>query len=136
MTSDIEVVPVTAEQAFVLQLSGSLTAGTAERAAGKLADATVVLPPPSLNVLDLRGLELLSAAGVGQALARVVAATTVIVPHARLVGITLRDPGGRFFTPIDAWARPPRTGPPTPSSRTLPKPRRGRSSRPWRPRTV
>jgi hypothetical protein len=45
---------------------------------------------------------LLDADSVGQALAHVVAATTVVVPHARLVSITLRDPGGRFFTPIEA----------------------------------
>lgn len=182
MTDDIEIVPVTAEQALVLRLSGTLTAGTAEMALTKLADATVVLPPPSLVVLDLRELELLSAGGaralatfvttsaeravraaalldpgsvnarilrsgvpaatlpvhtsvdaaigavpvelpeverlgdqlaaltrvlldatsVGQALAQVVAATTVVVPHARLVSVTLRDPGGRFFTPIEA----------------------------------
>ncbi|WP_310973086.1 MULTISPECIES: ANTAR domain-containing protein [unclassified Amycolatopsis] len=182
MSGDIEVVPVTSEQAFVLRLTGTLNSGTAEVASGKLADATVVLPPPSLIVLDLRDLELLSAAGarvlvsfalerahhgvrtaalldpagvnarilrtaapadtlplhtsvdeaitaalpehpeverlgdqlaaltrvlldarsVGQALSQVVAATTVVVPHARLVSITLRDPGGRFFTPIEA----------------------------------
>jgi anti-anti-sigma regulatory factor len=182
MIGEVEVVPVTAEQAFVLRVSGTLNAGTAKMALSKLADATVVLPPPFLVVLDLRELELLSAAGartlatfaaecaeqgvraavlldpasvnarvlrsavpaatlpvhasvddavsavppeqleveqlgdqlaaltqvlldatsVSQALAQVAAAATVVVPHARLVSITLRDPGGRFFTPIDA----------------------------------
>ncbi|WP_290052567.1 ANTAR domain-containing protein [Amycolatopsis solani] len=182
MVSEVDVVPVTAEQAFLLRVSGTLNAGTAETVLRKLTDATAVLPPPWLVVLDLRDLELLSAAGVralvrfateradhgvrsavlldlaslnarilrgavpaatlpmhtsvdeavnatplgepeferlgdqlaaltrvlldatsvGQALTQVVAATTVIVPHARLVSITLRDPGGRFFTPVDA----------------------------------
>ncbi|WP_410675912.1 ANTAR domain-containing protein [Amycolatopsis sp. cmx-4-68] len=44
---------------------------------------------------------LLDATSVSQALQHVVAATTVVVPHARLVSITLRDPGGRYFTPIE-----------------------------------
>ncbi|MDQ7808573.1 ANTAR domain-containing protein [Amycolatopsis sp. A133] len=44
---------------------------------------------------------LLDATTVSQVLRQVVAATTVAVPHARLVSITLRDPGGRFFTPIE-----------------------------------
>ncbi|WP_242548113.1 hypothetical protein [Amycolatopsis sp. MtRt-6] len=30
-----------------------------------------------------------------------VAATTVVVPHARLASITLRDLGGRYFTPVE-----------------------------------
>ncbi|WP_233225969.1 GAF and ANTAR domain-containing protein [Amycolatopsis sp. CA-126428] len=44
---------------------------------------------------------LLDATSVSQALQHVVAATTVVIPHARLVSITLRDPGGRFFTPVE-----------------------------------
>ncbi|WP_410612456.1 ANTAR domain-containing protein [Amycolatopsis sp. lyj-109] len=44
---------------------------------------------------------LLDATSVSQALQHVVAATTVVVPHARLVSITLRDPGGRYFTPVE-----------------------------------
>ncbi|MET8995774.1 ANTAR domain-containing protein [Amycolatopsis sp. NPDC004169] len=44
---------------------------------------------------------LLDATSVGQAMQHVVAATTIVVPHARLVSITLRDPGGRYFTPVE-----------------------------------
>ncbi|GAB3147852.1 hypothetical protein GCM10027258_41920 [Amycolatopsis stemonae] len=173
----IEVLPVDAEQALVLEVSGTLDAATAETARGKLLDATVTLPPPRLVLLDLRDVDVISAAGVRalgefavtrartgvrsavllephtlnakflrgghlpvhgsateairteapggadedrlgeqlaaltrvlldapsvtRALEQVVAATTVVVPHARLVSITLRDPGGRFFTPVE-----------------------------------
>jgi anti-anti-sigma regulatory factor len=179
MTSGIEVVPLDAEQALVLRVTGAL--GPGEAVLGKLLDATVTLPPPYLVVLDLRGADVLSAAGVralgefavtraqagvraavlldpgtlnarilrgalpaatlpvhssvdeaiaagaaawtdeerlGEQLAaltrvlldatsvsgvlqQVVAATTVVVPHARLVSVTLRDPGGRFYTPVE-----------------------------------
>jgi anti-anti-sigma regulatory factor len=44
---------------------------------------------------------LLGATSAGQALQQVVAAATVVVPHARLVSITLRDPAGRYFTPVE-----------------------------------
>ena len=44
---------------------------------------------------------LLDASTVTRALNDVVAATTVVVPHARLVSITLRDAAGRFFTPVE-----------------------------------
>jgi len=44
---------------------------------------------------------LLDATSVSQAMQHVVAAATVVVPHARLVSITLRDPGGRYFTPVE-----------------------------------
>ncbi|SEF20004.1 ANTAR domain-containing protein [Amycolatopsis pretoriensis] len=57
-----------------------------ERLGGQLAALTRVL---------------LNASTVTQALNHVVAATTVIVPHARLVSITLRDAAGRFFTPVE-----------------------------------
>jgi anti-anti-sigma regulatory factor/GAF domain-containing protein len=181
MITGVEVVPLDAEQALVLQVTGNLSAETSRAALDKLFDATVTLPPPNLVVLDLRDVDLLSAAGVralgafavdrtrqgvrsavllapespharilraglpggtlpvhtsmdavlaeapawaserqlgeqlaaltrvlldatsaGQALQQVVAATTAVVPHARLVSITLRDPGGRFFTPVEA----------------------------------
>ncbi|MFJ7219202.1 ANTAR domain-containing protein [Amycolatopsis sp. NPDC098790] len=181
MTGDVEVLPMDAEQALVLQLSGPLYAATAPAALAKLRAATVTLPPPHLVILDLRNVGTLSAAGVRvlgefavdrarsgirsavlldpgtlnarilrgvlpgdtlpvhasvdeaieshgaeqtseerlgeqltaltrvlldattvtQALNHVVAATTVVVPHARLVSITLRDPAGRFFTPVE-----------------------------------
>jgi anti-anti-sigma regulatory factor len=178
--TEAEVVPVDAEQALLLRISGTLGAETAQVTLAKLLDATVTLPPPHLVVVDLREVDVLSAAGVrvlgefavrraqdgvrsavlldpdtlnarilrtglpagtlplhagldealadapartterrlgeqlaaltrvlldattvSQALRQVVAATTVVVPHARLVSITLRDPGGRYFTPIE-----------------------------------
>jgi hypothetical protein len=54
----------------------------------------------SAQLADLTRL-LLGATSVSQALQHVVAAATVVVPHARLVSITLRDPRGRFFTPVE-----------------------------------
>ncbi|MEU5265241.1 ANTAR domain-containing protein [Amycolatopsis sp. NPDC021455] len=65
----------------------AITAHTGERRLGEqLADLTRLL---------------LGATSVTQALQHVVAAATVVVPHARLVSITLRDPGGHFFTPVE-----------------------------------
>ncbi|WP_410592024.1 ANTAR domain-containing protein [Amycolatopsis sp. lyj-23] len=68
-------------------VSEALTAHTGEHRLGEqLADLTRVL---------------LDAPSVTRALQHVVAAATVVVPHARLVSITLRDPGGHFFTPVE-----------------------------------
>ncbi|MGW5719963.1 ANTAR domain-containing protein [Amycolatopsis sp. NPDC003865] len=181
MTGNVEVLPMDAEQALVLRLSGTLDAGTAPGALARLLDASATLPPPHLVILDLREVGTLGAAGVRalgqfavrrarsgvrsavlldpgtlnarvlrsglpgdtlpvhasvdeaidrhgdgqtseerlgaqlaaltrvlldagtvtQSLNHVVAATTVVVPHARLVSITLRDAAGRFFTPVE-----------------------------------
>ncbi|MEV4145705.1 STAS domain-containing protein [Amycolatopsis sp. NPDC049691] len=64
MTGDVEVLPMDAEQALVLRLSGTLDTGTATAALARLLDSTVTLPPPHLVILDLWDVGTLSAAGV------------------------------------------------------------------------
>ncbi|WP_236808825.1 ANTAR domain-containing protein [Amycolatopsis albispora] len=44
---------------------------------------------------------LLDASTLEQVLRQVAAATTVLIPHAEVVSVTLRDPAGRFFTPVE-----------------------------------
>ncbi|MFI6048407.1 ANTAR domain-containing protein [Nocardia sp. NPDC051321] len=43
---------------------------------------------------------LLDATTVGQALQQIAAAAVVLIPNARLVSITLREPNGKFVTPV------------------------------------
>ncbi|MEA5361000.1 ANTAR domain-containing protein [Amycolatopsis sp., V23-08] len=47
---------------------------------------------------------LLEATTVEQALRQIVGATMVVIPHAEVVSVTLRDPDGRFHTPVETAA--------------------------------
>ncbi|MBN6038351.1 GAF and ANTAR domain-containing protein [Amycolatopsis sp. 195334CR] len=44
---------------------------------------------------------LLDATTLEQVLRQIAAAATVLVPHAEVVSVTLRDPAGQFFTPVE-----------------------------------
>jgi anti-anti-sigma factor len=61
MADHMTLAQTVTQQALVLRLTGDLEHGAAART---LLDASCSLPPPSLIVLDLRKLDLLSAAGV------------------------------------------------------------------------
>lgn len=75
------------------------------RVYGTVDAAMAFEPHPSAEVDELGGRlaalsrVLLDATTLEQALRPIVAATVVIIPHAQVVNVTLRDPAGRFFTP-------------------------------------
>ena len=60
----VAVEATTVQQALVLRLSGALTLETAPETTQALLDATALPSPPSLLVLDIRNMDLLSAAGL------------------------------------------------------------------------
>jgi anti-anti-sigma regulatory factor len=64
MSRSLRIASSTLHEALVLQLSGVVDGTSGSRASRELADATASAPPPSLIVVDLSQVEVLTAAGV------------------------------------------------------------------------